>query len=77
MASPRTALRGVTFVSMEPESGHLRNASADSAGTPPFEAFTDDELDALEALAEFELEHRRILAMQTLFYKRRKAGGVA
>ena len=41
------------------------------------EAFTDEELDALEALAEFEIEHRRILAMQTLFYKRRKAGGVA
>ena len=43
----------------------------------PFESFSDDELDALEALAEFEVEHRRILAMQTLFYKRRKAGGVA
>jgi hypothetical protein len=42
----------------------------------PFETFSDDELDALEALAEFEIEHRRILAMQTLFYKRRK-GGVA
>ena len=46
----------------------------DSRG--PFETFSDDELDALEALAEFEIEHRRILAMQTLFYKRRK-GGVA
>lgn len=54
-----------------------RNAApqgADARG--PFETFSDDELDALEALAEFEIEHRRILAMQTLFYKRRK-GGVA
>ena len=40
----------------------------------PYEAFTDDEIDALEALAEFELEHQRILAMQTLYYKRRKLG---
>ena len=29
------------------------------------------------SLAEFEVEHRRILAMQTLYYKKRKAGGVA
>lgn len=65
---------------MEPEPGHLSSVPASDA-TPyahpsPYETFTDDELDALEALAEFEVEHRRILAMQTLFYKRRK-GGVA
>jgi hypothetical protein len=51
-------------------------AAQDSDARGPFETFSDDELDALEALAEFEIEHRRILAMQTLFYKRRK-GGVA
>ncbi len=41
------------------------------------ETFTHEELDALEALAEFEIEHRRILAMQTLYYKRRRAGETA
>lgn len=67
---------------MEPETGHLRSVptpdapTSSSATSSPYESFTDDELDALEALAEFEVEHRRILAMQTLFYKRRK-GGVA
>lgn len=40
----------------------------------PYETFTDEELAALESLAEFENEHRRILAMQTMYYKRRKAG---
>jgi hypothetical protein len=40
-------------------------------------AVTDQEVDYLETLAEFEIEHRRILAMQTLYYKRRRAGGVA
>jgi hypothetical protein len=55
-------------------SGEDKDASSERG---PFETFSDDELDALEALAEFETEHRRILAMQTLFYKRRKAGGVA
>ena len=62
---------------MEPESRRLRDVSAEKAGSAPYEAFTIEEIDALEALAEFEVEHRRILAMQTLFYKRRKAGGVA
>jgi hypothetical protein len=62
---------------MEPEDRRLRDVSAEKAGRPPYEAFSIDEIDALEALAEFEIEHRRILAMQTLFYKRRKAGGVA
>ncbi len=62
---------------MEPESRRLRDVSAVEAGSAPYEAFTIEEIDALEALAEFEVEHRRILAMQTLFYKRRKAGGVA
>ena len=62
---------------MEPERGHLRDVSADKVVSPPYEAFTDEEIDALETLAEFETEHRRILAMQTLFYKRRKSGGVA
>jgi hypothetical protein len=51
--------------------------SAERVDRPPYEVFSIDEIDALEALAEFEIEHRRILAMQTLFYKRRKAGGVA
>jgi hypothetical protein len=67
---------------MEPNPHRLRDAAGDE---PPrdsgiyqsVEAFTADELDALEKLAEFEAEHRRILAMQTLYYKRRKAGGVA
>ena len=62
---------------MEPDNRHLRDVSAVEAGASPYEAFSIEELDALEALAEFEVEHRRILAMQTLFYKRRKAGGVA
>jgi hypothetical protein len=62
---------------MEPESRRLRDVSAVDAGSAPYEVFSIEELDALEALAEFEVEHRRILAMQTLFYKRRKAGGVA
>lgn len=62
---------------MEPDDRRLRHVSADDVGQAPYEAFSNDELDALEALAEFELEHRRILAMQTLFYKRRRAGGVA
>lgn len=62
---------------MEPETRRLRDVSAEAAEPTPYEAFSNDELDALEALAEFEVEHRRILAMQTLFYKRRKAGGVA
>jgi hypothetical protein len=62
---------------MEPEPRRLRDVSADAAEPAPYEAFSNDEIDALEALAEFEVEHRRILAMQTLFYKRRKAGGVA
>jgi hypothetical protein len=62
---------------MEPESRRLRDVSAVDARSAPDEAFSIEELDALEALAEFEIEHRRILAMQTLFYKRRKAGGVA
>jgi hypothetical protein len=62
---------------MEPEDRRLRDVSATDAEPAPYEAFSHDEIDALEALAEFEIEHRRILAMQTLFYKRRKAGGVA
>lgn len=62
---------------MEPENRRLRDVSAAKSGSAPYEEFTIEELDALEALAEFEVEHRRILAMQTLFYKRRKAGGVA
>jgi hypothetical protein len=62
---------------MEPETGRLRDVTAASPGDAPFESFTDEEIDALETLAEFEAEHRRILAMQTLFYKRRKAGGAA
>jgi hypothetical protein len=62
---------------MEPERGHLRDVSASAMSSSPYEFFTDEEIDALETLAEFEAEHRRILAMQTLFYKRRKSGGVA
>jgi hypothetical protein len=62
---------------MESHERHLRDVSADAAEPDPYEAFSIDEIDALEALAEFEIEHRRILAMQTLFYKRRKNGGVA
>ncbi len=62
---------------MESPDRHLRDVSADAAEPAPYEAFSNDEIDALEALAEFEIEHRRILAMQTLFYKRRKSGGVA
>jgi hypothetical protein len=38
------------------------------------ELFTDDELDALESRAAVEAEHKRILAMQTLYYRRRKSG---
>lgn len=62
---------------MSRESRHLRDVSANTTEHPPIEAFTGDDLDALEALAEFEIEHRRILAMQTLYYRRRKPGGVA
>ena len=35
------------------------------------------DLDAMEELAAFETEHRRILSMQSLYYRRRKAGGAA
>jgi hypothetical protein len=62
---------------MEHEFRHLRDVSAGKSGDTPYEDFTLEEIDALEGLAEFEAEHRRILAMQTLYYKRRKGGGVA
>jgi hypothetical protein len=62
---------------MEPEPGRLRDVTTANREDAPFESFTDEEIDALETLAEFEAEHRRILALQTLFYKRRKAGGAA
>ena len=62
---------------MEAERSHLRDVSEGKVGPSAYESFTDEEIDALETLAEFETEHRRILAMQTLFYKRRKSGGVA
>jgi hypothetical protein len=35
------------------------------------------DVDALTALAEFETEHRRMLAMQTLYYRRQGRSGVA
>ena len=38
-------------------------------------AITDEELDMMETLAEFEAEHRRILAMQSLYYRRHRAVG--
>jgi hypothetical protein len=38
---------------MEPENRRLRAVSADEAGSTPYEAFTIEEIDALEALAEF------------------------
>ena len=43
---------------------------------------TDDEfaafdMDAFAALAEFEAEHRRTLAMQSLYLRRNRAGGAA
>jgi hypothetical protein len=62
---------------MSRESRRLRDVSANTTQHTPHEAFSGDDLDALEALAEFEIEHRRILAMQTLYYRRRKPGGVA
>ena len=78
--TPRAARRTTAVVLPSPHGagrpsppGRVRRRG----GRPPYEAFSIDEIDALEALAEFEIEHRRILAMQTLFYKRRKAGGVA
>ncbi len=37
----------------------------------------DFEVDVMEALAEFEAEHRRILAMQNLYNRRRRSGDVA
>ncbi len=37
------------------------------------ETFTDEELDALEQLTRFETEHRRMLAMQALYYRRHGA----
>ena len=37
----------------------------------------DFEVDVMEALAEFEAEHRRILAMQNLYIRRRRSGDVA
>lgn len=62
---------------MEPEFRHLRDVSAVDSADASQPGFTIEEMDALESLAEFEVEHRRILAMQTLYYKKRKAGGVA
>lgn len=61
---------------MQSEPGHV--ADPPKRPKPPDVAFlTTEELDAMESLAEFETEHRRILSMQTLYYKRRRAGGVA
>jgi hypothetical protein len=60
---------------MEPEFGRPIPERDPSRPDPTY--FTDEELDALETLAEFETEHRRILSMQTLYYKRRRAGGAA
>jgi hypothetical protein len=40
------------------------------------ETFTDEELDALEQLTRFETEHRRMLAMQALYYRRHGARDV-
>jgi hypothetical protein len=62
--------------SARPSRGPDSEAPPHASSDTPYEAFSDDELEALEALAAFEAEHRRILAMQTLFYRRRK-GGVA
>lgn len=62
---------------MQPDDRHLRDVSAVETGSARDEMLAIEEIDALEALAEFEVEHRRILAMQALFYRRRKAGGVA
>jgi hypothetical protein len=61
---------------MEPEPGQPI-PERDASRAPDLAYFTDEELDALETLAEFETEHRRILSMQTLYYRRRKAGGAA
>lgn len=41
-----------------------------------YDPFTDEEISALEELARFETEHRRILAMQSLFYRRHGARDV-
>jgi hypothetical protein len=49
----------------------------DARRDPARDRELDFEVDAMEALAEFEAEHRRILAMQNLYTRRRRAGDVA
>ncbi len=66
---------------MTQESAFPAEQPAESGAKPkipgPIEAFTDEELDALEQLAAFETEHRRMLAMQSLYYRRHGARGIA
>jgi hypothetical protein len=62
---------------MPQEAGHLNSVPDGESTSERVEKFTLEELDALETLAEFEMEHRRILAMQSLYYRRHKAGGAA
>lgn len=52
--------------------GRPVQAAADEQ-PPALDRFTDEEIDALEELARFETEHRRILAMQSLYYRRHGA----
>jgi hypothetical protein len=50
--------------------------SATDESSASYDPFTDEELSALEELTRFETEHRRILAMQSLFYRRHAARDV-
>lgn len=49
----------------------------DARRDPARDRELDFEVDAMESLAEFEAEHRRVLAMQNLYHQRRRAGDVA
>lgn len=48
-----------------------------SESNDPVDDLSAFDVDAIAALAEFEAEHRRALAMQSLYYRRRRAGGAA
>lgn len=58
---------------MEP----LPQPASDDAQPSTDDEFAAFDIDALAALAEFEAEHRRTLAMQSLYLRRNRAGGAA
>lgn len=60
---------------MEPKRD--QDSSVERPVTDPDAELSAFDIDAIAALAEFETEHQRFLAMQSLYYRRHKAGGAA